>query len=119
MSLFLVKKLYIIDFVYYILDALFIVMNSKFEKNFAYEEGGSIKWIGSSPFFKRLLFLNNNATYGNDVASHPIRMRLAFKEQSYITKLKIISFIKMVQRYLIQFKTIILFHSKIKQQEKS
>ena len=51
------------------------ITNSIFKNNFAFEEGGSIKWIGNSPIWKNILFLNNNAVYANELASYPIRMR--------------------------------------------
>ena len=51
------------------------ITKSIFKNNSAFEEGGSIKWIGNSPVWNKTLFLNNNAIYGNEIASNPMRMR--------------------------------------------
>ena len=51
------------------------ITKSIFKSNFAFEEGGSIKWICNSPIWNKILFLDNNAIYGNEIASNPMRMR--------------------------------------------
>ena len=64
------------------------ITNSIFKRNFAFEEGGSIKWIGNSPLWNKILFLNNNAIYGNEFASNPIRMRFVISGKDNFTAKK-------------------------------
>lgn len=46
--------------------------------NSAKEEGGAIKWTYFSPSLSRVLFSNNTAIYGKDLAAYPIIFRVRF-----------------------------------------
>ena len=54
------------------------LINNIFNYNKGYQEGGAIKWSGSScPFIKSSnIFNENQAIYGAKIASFPIRMNL-------------------------------------------
>ncbi len=41
----------------------------------AFEEGGSIKSIGLTPYLDNNIFANNLAIYGQDIASSPVRLK--------------------------------------------
>lgn len=56
-----------------------ILENNIFYNNFADLEGGAIKWSSLCPNIgKYNIFSSNNALYGNDFASFPIRMNMLF-----------------------------------------
>ena len=50
------------------------VRDSNFTLNSASTQGGSLKWDHSRPSFTNLLFQNNSAAYGADMASFPVLM---------------------------------------------
>ncbi len=51
------------------------IKNSRFSHNYAEQQGGAISWDDKKPIFDELDFDNNNSTYGNDIASYPIKIQ--------------------------------------------
>ena len=55
------------------------ISKSKFVKNEGFIEGGVIKWTNNKPIIDIFsIFNKNNAFYGNDLASFPIRLQVKF-----------------------------------------
>lgn len=53
------------------------ITNNKFIKNIAYREGGAIKWNQKMPIIDNTnIFQSNQAVYGSNIASYPIRNRI-------------------------------------------
>lgn len=64
---------------------------NSFITNKASIEGGAIKYINQRPFnLDNNIYQSNQATYGNDFASFPIRIRLIQNESAYIDDVKFI-----------------------------
>lgn len=61
-------------------NSTFCIFNCKFNLNFAFFDGGAIKWIEIMPKISENRFINNDAIYGKDVASSPIRLKLNIYE---------------------------------------
>lgn len=64
------------------------INNTNFTKNKAARDGGAIKWMNTQPCYHQVIFKENKAIYGDDVASIPIRMNLTIydmKAGSYLT----------------------------------
>ena len=54
-----------------------IITNNIFDSNTAIKQGGAIKWTGSQPLIDNSnYFFNNNAIYGRNIATFPIRLNL-------------------------------------------
>lgn len=70
-------------------DSRLLIMNSTFSSNIAEIEGGCIKWVGATPNLINLVFLNNRAVYGDDLASYPLQMEFFILDQSLYMKLYI------------------------------
>ena len=62
-----------------------IITNNIFDSNTAFKQGGAIKWTGSQPLIDNSnYFFNNNAIYGQNIATFPIRLNwIVFNRTDY------------------------------------
>ena len=65
--------------------ATLIIKNNTFINNFASKEGGAVKWTNIMPNITDNIFTNNQAFYGNDVASFPIRLQVFINFTNFST----------------------------------
>ena len=58
------------------------LINNIFESNTGIKQGGAIQWKGSKPYidYTSNIFIGNQALYGINIASFPIRMNLMVYE---------------------------------------
>ena len=53
------------------------------------KDGGAIKWLIIQPYYFNVIFKENEAIYGNDIASIPLRMNLSIFDINADSYLKI------------------------------
>jgi hypothetical protein len=58
--------------------------NNTFRENSAYRDGGAISWLHFEPILQDNIFINNEAQYGNDIASFPCKLAFACELNSSI-----------------------------------
>lgn len=52
------------------------IQNSVFKNNQAIE-GGAIQFLKKKPVLSNNTFMNNTASYGKDISSYPVRLKLS------------------------------------------
>ena len=53
------------------------INNTNFTNNRAWKDGGAMKWIINQPYYYNVIFKENKAIYGNNIASIPLRMNIS------------------------------------------
>ena len=70
-----------------------ILRNCSFENNLAFLEGAALKYNDKPPKIENSSFRNNNAPYGNDFGSYPVRIKFQIINQTNGRKIWKIGFL--------------------------
>ena len=65
------------------------INDTNFTNNRAWKDGGAIKWIINQPYYYNVIFKENKAIYGNNIASIPLRMNISIYDINADKYLKI------------------------------